>query len=75
MDADECRSTLNGYLDRELLEIAATRLARLAVEEGWYLYYNPDLGAPERPALLPVLQRRVEELVAARRATWWLRLG
>jgi hypothetical protein len=53
-------------LDRELpLEVAATRLAKLAVEEGWYLYYNPDRGTPERLALLAALQSRVEELVAA----------
>jgi hypothetical protein len=66
MDADEFRNTLRGYLGLELpLEVAATRLAREEVEEGWYLYCNAERGTPEDRALLAARQRRVQELVAA----------
>ena len=66
MDVTKFRDTLRGYLDGELpLEVAATRLAKLEVEENWYLYHNPDRGDPEVRVLLEALQRRVDELVVS----------
>ncbi len=48
-------------------DLAVGRLARLGVEEGWYLYSNQDCGTVEGRALLEALDRRMNELMAA----WW----
>ena len=60
MDADEFRDTLRSYLGRELpLEVAAQRLATLEIEEGWYLYHNPNRGTPEDGPLIEALRGAV----------------
>jgi hypothetical protein len=66
MDPEAFQDTLRGYLNGDLpLEVAAVRLAKLATDEGWYLYHNPDRGTPEARERFEVLQLRVEELVAS----------